>query len=489
MGGVTSQLARFVVVSVWIALMVALWQQGDGTSEQGASRLLPQTGKTGLGAWMGLYMNDKKVGYSSFAIEPVGEGYLLTDRSVLRLRMMEQDQTITAHSTAETDSAYALRSFRVRLQSGVGDFEVAGMVDGAALAVTTKLGTQSDVRSLPIDGPVYLPSTLRARLVADGLEVGATRRASVFDAAAMAAAPITVEVVAREPLASLDGPVDAWRLRESFRGIDSTVWLDDAGAVLREEGPLGLVAIRETAERATGHGWGQGSLVDLMVAVAVPIAAPITAPRELAHLRVRVAGLGSLAPPDDERQRLDGDALTVDRESLAASDTFALPYTRPDHAAAVAASGFVQSDHPRLKAVAAEIVGGESDARAAAVKLRRWVYEEIEKRPVASIPNALQVLEMGAGDCNEHAVLFAALARAIGLPARIAAGIVYADGVFLYHAWNEVWLGRQWVSVDAAFDQMPADATHVKLIAGEPDRHVDLVPVIGKLTIDVLDAG
>ena len=114
------------------------------------------------------------------------------------------------------------------------------------------------------------------------------------------------------------------------------------------------------------------------------------------------------------------------------------------------------------------------------------MYDALEKRPVASIPNAVQVLEMRAGDCNEHAVLFAALARASGLPARVVAGVVYADGAFLYHAWDEVWLGSGWMSVDPTFDQMPADATHVKLVEGGPEAHAALLAVIGKLAIDII---
>ena len=37
-----------------------------------------------------------------------------------------------------------------------------------------------------------------------------------------------------------------------------------------------------------------------------------------------------------------------------------------------------------------------------------------------------QVLASGRGDCNEHTVLFVAMARALGLPARTAVGLVFA---------------------------------------------------------------
>jgi transglutaminase-like putative cysteine protease len=89
---------------------------------------------------------------------------------------------------------------------------------------------------------------------------------------------------------------------------------------------------------------------------------------------------------------------------------------------------------------------------------------------------------MRRGDCNEHAVLVAALLRAAGVPTRIVAGLAYAGDGFYYHAWNEVWLDG-WMSADAVFDQMPVDATHVQLIEGGPERHVRLAEVVGRLAL------
>jgi transglutaminase-like putative cysteine protease len=90
------------------------------------------------------------------------------------------------------------------------------------------------------------------------------------------------------------------------------------------------------------------------------------------------------------------------------------------------------------------------------------------------------------GDCNEHAMLFAALARAAGIPARVEAGLVYLQGKFYYHAWNLLFLGR-WVTADALFGQLPADATHLRLATGSMQQQVDLVGVIGNITIEILD--
>ena len=73
-----------------------------------------------------------------------------------------------------------------------------------------------------------------------------------------------------------------------------------------------------------------------------------------------------------------------------------------------------------------------------------------------SLPNAVEVFRNRVGDCNEFTVLYVALARALGLPARAIAGLVYLDGHFYYHAWPEVYAGR-WIMVDPVFGQVPAD--------------------------------
>ncbi len=489
-------LVRTGIVSVWLGLLFLLWQ-GDGDPQRSqASLLLPEVHAIDRiddvdrrESWMGLYMNGHKVGYSSFHLARNGRGYLLTDRSVLRLRVMGRDQTIYAQTSAEIDASYALQRFRVRLQSGVGLFQIGGRVADGQLSVEIDVGSQTDRRTFRLDGPIFLPSAIRIQMAESGMRAGARTVASVFDPASMSAEPIIVETIGLEPLDGADGEVRAWKTVESYRGMQTTVWLDRHGNALREEGPIGLVAVRESADRAVTEGWAEDSLVDLMEAVAIPVDPPIQSPRELRTLQVHLEGLGGLALPSDQRQSSSGGSLRIQREDAAARASYRLPWSDATWAEDLAATAFVQSDHPKLRRTAARVLAGEVDARKAAVRLRRWVYDNLDKRPVASIPNALQVLEMGAGDCNEHAVLYAGLARASGLPARVVAGVVYAQGVFLYHSWNEVWLGGGWVSVDAAFDQMPVDATHVKLLVGEPDQHIGLVPVIGKLSIDVIAAG
>ena len=479
------RVGRLAVVAVWVGLLLALARSQWPSAAPAPGEPPAVSGPVAADdAWMGVYMRGQKVGYSHSRMTPAPGGYRLEETSLLRLSVLDQVQTVRVVIDAETASDFAVRSFTVALDSGLGVFDVRGAVEGHTLVLRMATGPDVTEQRIALTEPLYLPSSARAHLRGETLAAGRTLTLRVFDPSAMEHQPLEMHVLGRAPLTRDGAKVDAWQVRETFRGMETLVWLDDAGHTLREEGPMDMVVQREDADRAVHAGWGDDAF-DLMGAIAVRVGQPLPDPRHLARLDARIGGLGDLALPDDGRQSVHDGIVHVERESETGA-TYTLPYRGSEWSSALQATPFLQADHPRIRAAAEGILAGETEPRRAAERLRRWVYDQLDKRPVASIPNALQVLDTRAGDCNEHAVLFAALARAVGLPARVVAGIVYADRSFLYHAWDEVWLGTGWLSVDPAFDQMPVDATHVKLIEGGPETHAALVSVIGKLSIELL---
>jgi transglutaminase-like putative cysteine protease len=124
--------------------------------------------------------------------------------------------------------------------------------------------------------------------------------------------------------------------------------------------------------------------------------------------------------------------------------------------------------------------------------LTRYVNALLDKKPTVSLPSAREVLRTKVGDCNEHTALYVAMARAQGLPARIAVGLVYIHGAFYYHAWPEVYIAESaarglWLPVDPTLNQFPADATHLRLTRGGLEKQAAILPLIGRLNIDVTD--
>jgi hypothetical protein len=280
----------------------------------------------------------------------------------------------------------------------------------------------------------------------------------------------------------------AMRVRQKFNGISVVSWLDGAGRTLKEETPAGFSLVRQSPLEAQSLPAARSVPLDLIAQTSITPDRPIPSPEEKTSVQLRLSGINLANFPlmNAGRQRLNQDQLEIRREEINQLSFVGLPVRQRPLDSFIQPTVFLQSDHPKITRLAAEIVLGERDARKAALRIKDWVYKEIAKEPTVSIPNALEVLQTKKGDCNEHTVLFNAIARAAGIPAKTVIGMVYVRGAFYYHAWSEVWLG-QWVSLDSVLNQFPADATHIKFLEGEIDRQIEILQLIGNLKIQVIE--
>ena len=78
------------------------------------------------------------------------------------------------------------------------------------------------------------------------------------------------------------------------------------------------------------------------------------------------------------------------------------------------------------------------------------------------------------------------MARTAGIPTEVEAGLVHMNGRFYYHAWNVIHIEES-ITVDALMGQIPADVTHIRLIRGDTMDQLDLVHVIDKIKIEILE--
>ncbi|MFO7567288.1 MAG: transglutaminase domain-containing protein [Enhygromyxa sp.] len=152
-----------------------------------------------------------------------------------------------------------------------------------------------------------------------------------------------------------------------------------------------------------------------------------------------------------------------------------------------------QSDDSMIVRRARQIVGSERDAMLAAERIVESVFLGLAKEAgVRGSATALEVLQNGAGDCTEHAVLVVALMRAAGIPARVVDGIVMASdidgsGMAGYHAWAEIWLG-QWIGVDATVNETGTSARYLQFGIDEPGSMSSggkLTRAIGRVGIEL----
>jgi len=460
-----------------------------------------------------LQLDDQQIGFATSTVDTLQDTIRVQDQMLLRIPALGSVQRVEARTNINLTRALQLRSFDATLRGEDVEFGVRGEVTGdSTLSIAIESADSRQRYDLPLDEPIVLPALLPLNLAFGGeLAVGKTYSIRLFDPLQLSERPVDVTVVAESLFvvpdsAELHGTpplwvparwdtVHAWQLRQDMGGFQVEAWIDDLGQIVQASSPMGFAMERTAYEIAFENFMRREPQLDQLVLSAdlirqTAIAADASLDAErLDALVVRLGGV-DLAGFDlsGDRQVLSGDTLRVTREDSARLGTkWRLPWTGEPLASYLAPEPLVQSDDPRIQAQARQLQDRYRRPEDFARRLTEWVYDNLDKRVTMSVPSAVEVLESRRGDCNEHTVLYVALARAAGLPARTAAGLVYVDGSFYYHAWPEVYLDG-WVAVDPTLGQFPADAAHLRFVIGGLARQVELIRLIGRLELEVLGA-
>lgn len=180
--------------------------------------------------------------------------------------------------------------------------------------------------------------------------------------------------------------------------------------------------------------------------------------------------------------------LRIRRDDRDFSGRVQLPVEDIDFAKYLGDEDYITPSLPIVQELAAEILQGEQDGWKATQLLVNWVFQNMTSEMVVQTLTTAEILEGRVGKCSEYAILFAAMARAAGLPTRIALGERYQGSLWIGHMWNEVWLG-EWVAVDASHNQIAPDALLIKFVDSETVMGTQDVRIglIGKLDIVIDD--
>jgi transglutaminase-like putative cysteine protease len=494
---VTRPLSLLMLVA-WIAVMAVLVNRSYVQATGNLATDLARYGSTAQ--WRGVYYRGEKLGFTVSQTVPIdgGEdaGFELQEDGQLQMSLLGAHTITTLRTNARVNRAFELQSFEFSLDPGTGPIKISGVVRELDLHISITSGgrTRTEVRRLA-ERPMLSLNLVR-RLADEGLIPGSIHQWNMFDPATLRNAPVTVRVGQREIVRSASTPIPAFRVDMEFSGLKTTAWITDTGEIVREESPLGFISVREPPERARALAIDGRIRQDLLETSAVvpvkerrtPPLPPIDDPRNVRRLRMRVEG-ADLSSPDLQGvgQRIDGNIVEIiDAQKLVAGPADA------DLAEYLAAEPFIESDDPDIRAAAVEAIGKAVGTRARAEALTRFVNSTVQKKPTVSLPSAREVLRTRIGDCNEHTALFVAMSRAVGIPARIAVGLVYVRGAFYYHAWPEVYIDESatrgfWLPVDPTFNQFPADATHFRLARGGLDKQAAIIPLIGRVKIAMID--
>lgn len=500
------------ILVVWVASLGWLaFRHGRGPRPHPGRQSVPPGA-----AYYAVRWGDRQVGLASLTVDTLSP----TDTSPALVRLTARTMLMFAgpHGPERHEevanlfltTGLSLRRLDVAQTGPAGKARATAEVTGDSLLAVRvdSIGAPWQAREA-MDGPyVPLPALPIQLAYRDRPDIGGTYSHQVFDPSALehfaVGATVTGDSTFIIPDSTVKDPagrlvvaktdtVAAWRVSGTVRGVTAHGWWDVNGFPV-VMAPAGGLTFERTAFDIAND--GLKALQDtLHPPTDLPALPPLAGPGDSALAAQNVAwqvvipgadypGLNGTGP----LQSWNGDTLTMSRlHYIPMRDPLRplqpLPVTDLRFLAALRVEPRLSPDDTALTALARRIVGDETSPRRATGLLVGWIHANIRlvsDSAAGPWPSAGQVLAQRSGGPAGVALLFTALARRVGLPARPVAGLLLDRRGSKRHTWAEAYIG-DWVPVDPAFGQFPASAVHARLAVGATAQWNEYAPVAATL--------
>jgi hypothetical protein len=443
-------------------------------------------------SWHALFLMGQKAGYMHEMVfeqqTPNGTQYETRVHHDLTVSRGQVPIQISADLSVTEDADGQVVAFK-QVIGGMMSQTKEGRVEGDELVITSRTGFGSRTDRVPRHAGLcpYALDRLQREM---GYEAGTEYSVAMFlpdsPGGAMTA---NVKVVGLEDVPFFETAKQLHRVEinvPQLPALTATEWHDSAGQAWGARmgmGGIDVFLLRTSRDVATA----EVEPAELMAASFARPDRPIRNPRQLEGLVVALqpekVTVEQLVIPEDAYQKVqkrrDGVLVSVTRAHGRPELSYQLPYAGEEYAEQVQPNLWLETQDPRVRAMADEAIGDAADALTAAKRIEAHVDRAITAKGLGvGMATAAETAVSRAGDCSEHAVLVAALLRAVGIPSRVVGGLVYADtlpgmegGAFGYHMWAEAWVG-EWLPLDAAI--RPHDATHIALTRSDLNGPDDL---------------
>ncbi len=443
--------------------------------------------------WFAILVDNDQVGFycEKVRVLPNGDYQVEGDGSV-RMKIMGFTKQSSSREIYQVGPDLTLKTVTVEQTINGKKSRLSGSMAAGGLKLRREAGGKATVRLLKTKSSVIPGPLLNLVPLFRGAATGKQHTVLSFDPEESALKEVEITVLGEDK--TPDGQ-PALKLRNNlYPFVDNDIWVDARGNTLLESVRDGLVVTRaEAPEKLAAFISGMAlAKKDLIYDFSLVRSTPPLRhnPAGLSGLTVAINGYAAQIPlladgwQQVERQ---GDRVLIRTGSLRQPGPGATEGQAVVERYLQPAEG-IESTAAEISFKSRELTAGLPNNRAKAQALVNWVATWLSDS-IDDGGSALESLSSKHGNCQTHARLYTALARAAGIPTRFVSGLVSQDGSgFLYHSWAESYLDGAWVAVDPTFNQLPADPTHLAFFEG--NRLVDLTPlvgVIGKISLSVVE--
>ncbi|UCH20558.1 MAG: transglutaminase domain-containing protein [Deltaproteobacteria bacterium] len=446
--------------------------------------------------WTGIVFNGARIGFSHFKLNPA-EGhsdlYDIHSEAYFHIRFLMFDKRIKLKSFDRVGNDLSLIRFYYEYDLDGNKLGLKGRKIDNQLEVEILTRGQIHRQIIPLSDKIYPTSVITLYPVMHGLAVDRRYTYLVYDGETKSIATVKQDVLAYEESDLFPG--QAFRVHTRLHGHSVNSWIDSQGRPLLEMS-LGGVIISTLESKKKAQKYLTTAAINKDEALRdfslIKTNVAIDNPSGVTSMEVVLSGLSKSATlAFDQRQQCQRrEENFFCRTNTQIQKGAAAPSpVDADHISRYLQPSFsVPSRNPLIHQLANNIVKDTRETLHRIESLLEWIQDNIEQKPT-DVFTALDVLEDRKAECQGHSLLYTAFARALTIPTRVVNGVVYSKNHrgFLYHTWAESLVDDRWIAVDPTFKQIPADATHIKLIEGE--LMSDLLPLadlIGNLEIQIL---
>ena len=459
--------------------------------------------------YFALFMEGKKVGYAIQRREVEGEK--VTTSVELKITLSRTGIPVSVQTQAITFETVDGKPLGFELDQAMGmmSSKTTATIDEQG-KVKVKTGQQEVEFEWP-DGAV-MSEGMRLLHLERGLKEGTTYNVKAFDPSMMQVVDVEVKVGSKQNVDLLGRVVSLIEVKSTISlpqigPMVSTEYYDDELSLQKSIMPVMGMAIEQVAcskEFALGE-IDVLEVVDKMFMKSPEPLGDVGSFRSITYHLSPIQEAADLNIPsgDNQRvQRLNNGKVIVTVEPVVAPKGVNFPYegNDPEALKALEPSRYVESDQEIIIDLAKRAVGRSDDAAEAISKIEAFVADYVEDKNLSvGYASAAEVAASRQGDCSEHAVLAAALCRAVGIPSQVVTGLAYVEEWrtvqhgFGGHAWTRAYIGGKWIGLDAAFRGAGLggyDAGHITLAAGSgnPEDFLNLIGTMGQFKIDRVEA-
>jgi hypothetical protein len=448
--------------------------------------------------WLRVLLDGRKIGHMHMTRQVQGERVITTQALEVALdRVGTRIALATREVDTETRDGKPLAFESHTAMSGIESAVRGTLRPDGTVEIVSEVGGNRQTRSMPWPSGALLAEGLRLAERNTGLKPGTQFREIGFQPESLEAVAIDCTIGPRERVDLPDGVEHLIRVEESIElpgaPTRSVAWIDQNQTVRKMTMPLmGFELTLQACSQACAKAPNQSA--DILARAMAPAPAALTAAElhrgVILHVRATDGGAPlRFATTDEQQVTASGDGVELVIAPL--GDGPAKTREPAPGPADAQPNDWLQSDAPEIRKLAEQGAGDARTPHERMQRLEEFVHGYIRSKDLSvGYASALEVARNPQGDCTEHAVLLAALGRALGIPTRVVDGLAYTERyagtehVFVPHAWVQAFVDGRWQSFDAALHGF--DAGHIALAVGDGDpwRFFAGLDTLGRMRID-----